>query len=137
MSYTQFDIDTIHRARGANQGQYYVSDNGFTYIGTSQNRLRLLSKAEEVIFNATNNIPSNNAQQAIEDVSNNQSSLELLILVSGVANGSNTIFVFNKIPTMVLNTGMIKVLNTGYTQNGTVIQFIDVPQTGDIITAYR
>ena len=137
MIYNQFDIDRIHRKAIAITGQYYTILNGFTYIGTADNHLRLLSPAEEVIFKATTNVPPDNAQAAIEYVSNNSGMLELLSIVSGICNGTNTIFVFNKPPKMVLNTGMVKVLNTGYIQNGTLVQFIDVPQTGDIVTAYK
>jgi len=66
---SQEELNQIQLNNLAVPGKYYTLDGtSNVYIGTPIKRLRLLSNAELVIFNSTNNNSATNVQQAIEDI---------------------------------------------------------------------
>lgn len=61
-----------------------------------------------------------------------------LDLISGVADGSNAVFVFDAPPVQVCNSGMTKKLGLAYTVSGNTVTFepTEIPFTGDVIYAF-
>lgn len=131
-----FEIQRIHRTRSAYQGKEYKCDDGHTYIGTDDNRLRLVPVATETIFNPTSTIPDQTTQQAIESVGGNALQMVKINLSSGVKNGVNKVFVWAKAPFMVYYNGQLLEKGIGYTQTETITILTNAPFAGESLVAY-
>lgn len=133
---TVFEIQRIHRTRSAYQGKEYKCDDGHTYIGTADNRLRLVPVATETIFTPTATIPDRTTQQAIEAVGGNALQLVRINLSYGMMNGTNKVFNWAQVPLMVYYNGQLLEKGVGYTQAGTITTLTNAPFAGESLMAY-
>lgn len=70
MANTREEISRIHTRALATPNKKYYRDDGQVFVGTPDKRLRVLDKAELTRFKATNSLPTDNVQTAIETISN-------------------------------------------------------------------
>lgn len=61
-------IRIINSRRQAVPGQKYVSENGITYIGNSDNGLSVFYEAENISFKSNDSVPENTVQDAVNYV---------------------------------------------------------------------
>ena len=90
MALSRTDIQKIHADKKAIYKKLYYGEDGETYLGTINNRLRILDKAEVSIFKATERIQAGNTQKAIEELSNLLDALESSTSIS-ITNIENNI----------------------------------------------
>jgi len=71
MPYSINDLNILNLRNKAVAGKKYLADNGRSYIGTKEGRLRLEPTSNETAFLPTSSIDENNVQDAIENISDN------------------------------------------------------------------
>lgn len=73
---TRTEIQRIHTEGLAIKDKIYLGEDGYSYLGTSAKRLRILTEAELSVFNSTSRIPSDNVQGAVVGIEERLNDLE-------------------------------------------------------------
>lgn len=66
---TSIELQKISSNKLAIKNKLYYSQDGTTYIGTKEGRLKLVEKAKNLPFKQTEDVRSENIQKAIEEIS--------------------------------------------------------------------
>lgn len=135
---TDRQIQTINIERSAIPGRLYHGTNGKTYKGEPNKILLEYQPAITSSFIPTAYNKEVNVQKAIENLSAAVSGAPLreIPLLSGLVNGTNTVFVWTKVPLIVIYNGQQLREGVGYTISGTTTTLTNAPFVGEDVWAY-
>lgn len=134
---TARQIQTININRSAMPGMIYHGTDGKTYRGESNRILLEYQPAVTSSFIPTSFNKEVTVQKAIENISaSSGSSLKEIPLLSGLINGTNTVFVWTKVPLIIVYNGQQLKKGVGYTISGTITTLTQAPFVGEEVWAY-
>lgn len=118
-------------------GMIYHGTDGKTYRGESNRILLEYQPAVTSSFIPTSFNKEVTVQKAIENISaSSGSSLKEIPLLSGLINGTNTVFVWTKVPLIIVYNGQQLKKGVGYTISGTITTLTQAPFVGEEVWAY-
>ncbi len=134
---TDRQIQTVNITRSAIPGRIYHGVGGITYRGQPNKTLLPYQPAVSSSFIPTPFNKEVTVQKAIENISaSSGSSLKEIPLLSGVIDGVNTVFVWTKVPLIIVYNGQQLKEGVGYTISGTITTLTQAPFVGEYVWAY-
>lgn len=115
MPYSIEDLDILNGRNTAISGKLYLCDNGRSYVGTPDGRLRLEDKAIETTFEPIPSIPAINIQDAIEEIVSSSTTNAQNAVGSILTDTSSIDFTYNSItPSITADLTLTGVIDGTY-----------------------